>query len=379
MILEQIFHLSVADNEERQENSPMTPALNKSGARSASTSPLNPRYSVEITPTNSPLRLRRRRDPTPFNVLVIGLHGSGKTSFIEFLRDQLDTVRDRHSLDADEVIKHEDQLNQEFVSYFADGEINGERIAVTLWDSRGFDIARDAKIVDLQMDEIRLFLESKFEETFLEETKVKRPHKNIDTHIHCVFYLIDPMSPYFQYDTSVDPLDILIIKRLSKYTTIIPIISKVDTCTKYRVENIKYVWRKEMEKNAMNFLEFLGDGENHDDDSKDISISNCSQEENYDEARNLLPFGCMSPDKMQKQSFHFKTKTVAEVCREYPWGKADPLNKKHCDFLLLKEMVFGEWRNEMREFCKEVLYENWRTDRLEKLGNISSKMTKFEN
>ncbi|KAG5513977.1 hypothetical protein PMAC_000599 [Pneumocystis sp. 'macacae'] len=369
MILEQIFQLSVADNEERQENSPLTPVFNKSGIRSASGSPLNPRYSVEITPTNSPLRLRRRRDPTPFNVLAIGLRGSGKTSFIEFLHNQLDTVRDRHALDVDEDIKHEDQLDQEFVSYFADGEINGERIAVTLWDSSGFDMARDAKIVDLQMDEITLFLESKFEETFSEETKVKRPHKNIDTHIHCVFYLIDPMSPYFHYDTSVDPLDILIIKRLSKYTTVIPVISKVDTCTKYRLENIKYIWRKEMEKNGINFLEFLGDGESHDEDSKG-SASSYSQEESYNEACNLLPFGCMSPDKVQKQSFCFKMEKVTQLCREYPWGKADPLNKKHCDFSILKEMVFGEWRNEMREFCKQVLYENWRTDRLEKLGNI---------
>ncbi|KAG5438928.1 hypothetical protein PCANB_002258 [Pneumocystis canis] len=373
--------LRISIDLEGREVSPITPSIDRLTVGNSTGSPLSLRYSVETTPTNSPLRVRRRREPILFNILVIGFHGSGKTTFIKFLREQLDTVKHQQCSEMNEIGKYENQLDQEFTQYCADMELDGERITVTLWDSSGLGVARDDNIVDLQMNEVMLFVESKFEDTFSEYIgwlpasikerclEKKKWIKIMDTHIHCVFYLIDPTSSYFRYNLAADSLDVSIIQRLSKCTTVIPIISKVDTCTKHRIENIKFEWMKEMEKNGIKFLEFLRDSE----DSTDESGSEYSQD-SRDEMYKLLPFGCMSPDWTHESFLSSEKKIIAsELCREYPWGKANPLDEKHCDFIKLKEMVFGEWRNDMREFCKEVLYENWRTDRLEKLGNISPK------
>lgn len=52
------------------------------------------------------------------------------------------------------------------------------------------------------------------------------------------------------------------------------------------------------------------------------------------------------------------------VGRKFPWGFADPYNPEHCDFVKLKDAVFSEWRNEVREACREIFYERWRTNRL---------------
>lgn len=38
---------------------------------------------------HSPRRVRRRKDPTPYNVLIISARNSGKTSFLNFLKTSL--------------------------------------------------------------------------------------------------------------------------------------------------------------------------------------------------------------------------------------------------------------------------------------------------
>ena len=67
--------------------------------------------------------------------------------------------------------------------------MEGERVGLTLWDSVGLE----KNIVDLQLREMTTFIESKFEETFAEEQKVMRSPGFRDTHIHCVFLVLDPL------------------------------------------------------------------------------------------------------------------------------------------------------------------------------------------
>lgn len=164
MVFEQV---SLENHEEHSEISPITPKLNRIGGDNTIESPLNSHHPQENTPTDSPRRHRRRREPTSFNILVIGFCGSGKTSFVEFLSEQLNIAKDQqHSALKEE--EKSDYLDMGFTYCYTETEINGERVAVTLWDSRGFGTSRDYEIVNLQMDEIILFMESKFENTFSE-------------------------------------------------------------------------------------------------------------------------------------------------------------------------------------------------------------------
>jgi hypothetical protein len=137
------------------------------------------RHSVTSTAASmSPRMRRRRRDPTPFNILVIGFLGSGKTSFIRFLKDSLgDSKRIRNvshvsNEEAAEQNVHED-LSQPpskttgFVRHYLEKEVDGERVGLTIFDSEGFG-PREQNIVDIQLTLLINFITGKFEETFAE-------------------------------------------------------------------------------------------------------------------------------------------------------------------------------------------------------------------
>lgn len=158
--------------------------------------------------------------------------------------------------------------------------MDGERIAVTVWDSQGLE----KNIVDLQLREISSFIESKFEETFSEEQKVNRAPGTKDTHIHCVLLLLDPV----RLDVAVaanrkhasgnafaaaqglsgmdEEIDLAAMKILFGKSTIIPVISKADTLTTAHMSYLKQrVW-KTVQSEKLDPLEALGLGKDEEDD-----------------------------------------------------------------------------------------------------------------
>ncbi|KAG8857948.1 hypothetical protein FRB96_005439 [Tulasnella sp. 330] len=50
--------------------------------------------------------------------------------------------------------------------------------------------------------------------------------------------------------------------------------------------------------------------------------------------------------------------------RKYRWGTIDALDPKHCDFVALRTAVLGTHMRALRNSTKEVLYENFRTEKL---------------
>ncbi|KAK5717364.1 hypothetical protein LTR15_009258 [Elasticomyces elasticus] len=224
----------------------------------------------------SPRRIRRRKDPTPFNILVIGAKNSGKTSFISFLQHSF-------SLPSNQTTTHTSPQSSashlhtssskphttssaSFTPTFLESEIDGERIGLTLWDSAGLE----KHIIDLQLREISTFVEQKFEETFVEEQKVNRAPGVKDTHIHCVLLVLDPV----RLDGTVaassgggggkggmgggggsvggglmvegldEDMDLQVLRALWGKTTVIPVVAKADTVTTGHMSFLKRaVWR----------------------------------------------------------------------------------------------------------------------------------------
>jgi septin family protein len=230
--------------------------------------------------------------------LVVGARNSGKTSFIEFLRTSLalpprkirPVALHDHAMDAPQV-----RTSPNFVSHYLETEMDdGERIGLTLWDSEGLD----KTIMDLQLQEMSSFLESKFEDTFNEEMKVIRSPGVRDTHIHCVFLVLDPLrldasiaasqkklnasNGAFAHGKSYlhppspavaggldETLDLQVLKVLEGKTTVVPIISKADTITSAHMAQLKRTVWDSLKKTNIDPLEALGldDGEGDADDS----------------------------------------------------------------------------------------------------------------
>ena len=189
----------------------------------------------------------------PPSVLVIGARNSGKTSFLRFLRQSLALKkRGQHAEEPPQTDHTGTTSDSDFKSTYIETEIDGERIGLTLWDSAGLE----KNVVDLQLRETVAFIEAKFEETFSEETKVVRAPGVRDTHIHCVFLLLDParLTPNNHYlgkmgspneVGGLDPdLDISVFKALHGKTIVVPVISKADTCTSKHMDHLKDIVRK---------------------------------------------------------------------------------------------------------------------------------------
>ncbi|QPG97442.1 hypothetical protein C2857_006325 [Epichloe festucae Fl1] len=363
--------------------------------------------SSAISSINSPRRVRRRKDPTPFNILVIGTSGAGKTSFLEFLKTALALPPRKRSKKTDEDdFRLPAPASGNFVPHFMETEIDNERIGLTLWDSEGFE----KNLVDLQLRELTAFLESKFEDTFAEEMKVVRSPGVRDTHIHAVFLVLDPS----RLDRNIaaarqrasgplgaggyasrratgaldDDIDLQILRSLYRKTTVIPVIAKADTITaKHMTVLKKSVWDS-IKQADLDPLEALALDD--DVDSIDNRIDEEEEDEYSAEQGSKKPTSSppsspnpkrLSSHSVRRHKAHEDTKEedvpfmpLSIICpdlyepsvlgRQFPWGFADPYNEKHCDFTRLKEAVFSEWRGELREASREQWYEGWRTNRL---------------
>ena len=173
---------------------------------------------------------------------------------------------------------------------------DGERIGLTLWDSESLD----KNIIDLQLREMSSFLESKFEDTLSEEMKVIRSPGVRDTHIHCVFLVLDPLrldtniaaaqkaassstngafangKSHPQSSTSPkvfsgldEDLDLQVLRTLQGKTTVVPVISKADTITTAHMGNLKRAVWDSLKKANLDPLEALGLDDGDDDDVAD--------------------------------------------------------------------------------------------------------------
>lgn len=399
--------------------------------------------SSAVSTINSPRRVRRRRDPTPFNILVIGTSSSGKTSFLNFLRTSLALPgrKQRPRLQEDIFDTNPTSLAREFpnfTSQYLETEIEDERIGLTLWDSQ---FGLEANMVDLQLREISSFLESKFEDTLGEEMKVFRSPGVRDTHIHCVFLVLDPLrldanlaaarsTPKNQAlangNSFVGPalssvvgaldedIDLLVLRTLKNKTTVLPIIAKADTITSAHMAYLKQAVWDSLKRSNLDTLEALslddGNGEpstgihvqDYDDvmsnsaqgrQRSDISQLDSPSDTNssfsasdFDLAKpprgsGMTPSGSPIPVTTRPPTFETPYLPLSIISpdmyepdvpgRKFPWGFADPHNAAHCDFLRLKDMVFAEWRGELREASRDLWYERWRTARLDRHAEMS--------
>ena len=241
---------------------------------------------------------------------MVGAKNSGKTSFLKFLQTSLAlplSKRRQQSRDDDyyNVPSASAGAFSSFTSHYAETEIEGERIGVTLWDSEGLD----ANGVDLQLQNMTTFIESKFEDTFNEESKVARAPGYRDTHIHCVFLVLDPG----RLDTNIaagqraneingvkaqansfvrgrsersisgldENLDLNVLRALKGKTTVVPLIAKADTITSAHMAHLKRAVWDSLKSNGLETLEAIT--QNNDDDEGSDTSSEDPKNNNVDE------------------------------------------------------------------------------------------------
>lgn len=337
----------------------------------------------------------------PYSILIVGARNSGKTSFLNFLKTSLvspertpqSPARNGH-LDMSQASPKRPAPS--FDSQYLETEIDGERIGLTLWDSQGLE----PNVADLQLREISAFVESKFEDTFAEEMKLVRATGVQDTHIHCVFLILDPVrldanlaraqktsSPNGFHTNGKPPapapdaldenLDLQVLRTLQGKTTVVPIISKADTITVAHMASLKRAVWTSVKKANLDPLEALGlddapdERDNLPGSDSHLKRLDDTASDDTDTDTSVLhtnPIPVLSPGEIPPFPLSILSPdpaTPSIVGRQFAWGFADPYQPEHCDFVRLKDAVFREWRGELREASRELWYEGWRTERLD--------------
>jgi septin family protein len=238
---------------------------------------------------------------------VIGTKGSGKSSFIDFLRTALALPARKRPNTPSPPATAVASEDSPFTSEFLETEVDGERVGVTLWDSEGLE----KNIVDFQLPIITSFLESKFEDTFSEEQKVVRAPGAKDTHIHCVFLILDPIrldqniaearkkSNIVKAGSAIfggldENLDLNVLRELQTRTTVIPVISKADTITGAHMRYLKKTVWDTIKRAKLDPLEALnldlGDDEDPDrlDERDEDEFEQSSEGEGKSEVLNKI-------------------------------------------------------------------------------------------
>ncbi|KAI9496066.1 Septin-type guanine nucleotide-binding (G) domain-containing protein [Zychaea mexicana] len=326
---------------------------------------------------------RSRKEPISyFNVMVAGQAGTGKTMFVRTLCERLKCNIIQGTLEESRpmVLKEQLRATEDFYSVSMHVEEDGERISFTLIDTPGFD---DGLAIDHQLRYVAKYIDHQFERTLIEETKVKRDTKALDTQIHACLYFLDTM------DNCLSDTDRYALRVLSSRVNVIPIIGKADTLTVCQRENLKKGFRNDifdaLQIPIYGFIDLEDDQEDEASNGQALErgsltmtcilemLRECVDEDDDEDARTMIGY----LEQMPYTTFGYEEdpdtgrpvpltprETQHILGRRYPWAVVECSNPDHCDFEKIRSMIVTDHRDMLRIDTFERFYEKYRTEQL---------------
>ncbi|KAI9140751.1 Septin-type guanine nucleotide-binding (G) domain-containing protein [Paraphysoderma sedebokerense] len=301
------------------------------------------------------LRTRRKRIGIPLNLMIVGREGVGKTSFISTLHSSLSLAG--HIVEEGEAGKSAEKLNgtpfgNVKVHPSVEVSLTGGNVVLTLIDTPGLPYGeKESK----ELAEILGYIEGQFEGSLIEELKVRRNPKAMDTHVHVILYFIMPNKE------GIHPHDIYAMSKLSHRANVIPCLGMADSITTRQLANLKQAIMKVLQDNSVPILKFTPDPTI---DGDILTLSDAEDEDLLEETSSVLtqlPFTVINSEPNVELT-NSDGKNI--VGREYPWGIIDCDNEDHCDLTMIKYTVLASHLGILKSFTRDVLYERYRTERL---------------
>ena len=239
-----------------------------------------------------------------YNILIAGDSGLGKTSFINtymYLKfNYYQTFQDCSDVvpSTTEIIHYKARRTEGKIDFFID-----------FIDTPGYGSYRDISIWN------------KFISRYLlsQIIKYKKDPQRVDERVHVCLYFIDSV---LKHD------DISALKEISKFTAIIPIIGKADTCTTDEMKKFKKIVWSQLIEAGIEFCQF----EESEDMSKCIG--------------GYPPFCVISAVS------RIKVGNKLSLGRVYNWGFCDINNPSHSDFPFISKMLIGKFYHKVRMVTK---------------------------
>lgn len=273
------------------------------------------------------------------NIMVAGESGLGKRTLIN-------TLFNREVLPVDftetpEVEEGEDQ-GVRIRTDKAEIEEDGVKLNLSVVSTPGFgesinNVDSWKPIVNEINDRFDAHLES--------ESRINRS-AIVDNRIHAFLYFIEPTGH------SLRSLDIALMKEIHEKVNLIPVIAKSDTLTEEEIVEFKGRILEDINYQGIKTF-YPVDFENEDEESSANTTSIMGK----------LPFAVVGSTKEVETA---DGRIVRG--RSYPWGIIEVDNEEHCDFIKLRQLLVRNFLEELKEHTANTLYENYRSEKLLRMG-----------
>ncbi|KAJ3343504.1 hypothetical protein HDU93_008163 [Gonapodya sp. JEL0774] len=281
------------------------------------------------------IRAKKVKKGLNFSIMIVGASGLGKSTFVNTLCDGV--VFPKKDYPSSDKLTFEKTVVITPVNVELD--LDGVKLSLSVVDTPGFG---DNINNEACFNQIIAYIDKQFDDVLGEESRIKRNPKFIDNRVHACLYFIPPTGH------ALRELDIEFMRKLGPKVNIIPVIAKADTLSPQELIDFKKRVVEDLSYYKIPTYSFPFDEE--EDDEETI-------EENQ-HLRSLIPFSIIGADE-----------TITEGnrrirCRQYQWGRVEVDNPLHCDFDTLRHALLISHLNDLKEITNDVLYENYRTEKL---------------
>lgn len=311
--------------------------------------------------------VRRRKNAKrglQLSILVIGQKGLGKKTFLNNLcdDDELFDISQDTPNPKNAHLNPELKITRRSIQLTSNKEIPIQ-FDVILAPGCG-DSLDETKTVKI----ITGYVDQHFDAVLDEENRVKRNTRGTDNRPHVCVYFLRPTN------RGLKEFDIQLMKSLGEKVSIIPVIGKADMLTEEELLINKELIMTDIRAHEINVFDFKNDTLEDslfmlNDVSKDILNSELPLTTKIND---IIPFAlvCNNKSHPTKPGMHI---------REYEWS--DPVvveDNNTSDFIYLKGILQGSHIQELRDYATNVLYENYRTQKLLEIKLEGNKMSDVE-
>lgn len=277
-----------------------------------------------------------------FNIMSVGQPNLGQATLLSALfGKKLDISAKERSTDKESVGKEQSNPSISVEAKTFEIDEKKVRLRLTVVDCKNYAQAQKKKnsykpLVD--------YIDEQFAHYYKQESSYDRRQMQ-DKRIHCLFFFI------YSAGHGLSELDLDFLKAVHEKVHIIPIIARSEVFTEEERALFKRRVKEDLEKNNIDVYQ-MPDPDPEDTDDIKRSIR---------EIRSAMPFAVTSMKLMPDCTPTFYGLN---------YGKIDPFNRDHSDFLLLKTMLHMQ----MPDLCDsthEKLYEEYR----QKLNGRKPKLT----
>merc|ERR1711981_1081732 len=242
-----------------------------------------PRSHVGFDSITSQIERKLLKRGFQFNVICVGQTGLGKSTLINtiFASHLIDS---KGRLTPDEPIRTTTEIQA--VSHII--EENGVRLRLNIVDTPGYgDLINNERC----WDPIVKYIKDQHSAYLRKELTAQRERYLQDTRIHCCLFFIQPSGH------ALKPIDIVVLKKLSEFVNVVPVIAKSDSLTLEERQAFKERIKEEFSFHNLRMYPY----ENEEHDPEEVALNA--------QIKNMIPFavvGTETTSQIHYESFRAK-------------------------------------------------------------------------